>query len=1313
MTHSHTDTTRPGRGRPRRRALPALLAGVLALAALPLGAPDAAAATNLAATAVVSASSQNTSTSQTAVKAVDGSTAGYPSDYTREWATVGGRAGSWLQLTWAAPVRIDRVVLHDRPNLNDRVTAGTLVFSDGSSVATGTLVNAGSATTVTFAARTVTSVRLNVTSVSSTTQNVGLAEIQVWGDPATNRAPVADAGVDRSGVTGTAVQLDASASSDPDGDALSYAWAPVSGPAATLTGPTTAKPSFVPGSEGTYEFEVTVSDGKLSATDRVVVTVAPDQPPVADAGADASVLAGQAVTLDGTGSSDPNGSALGYAWSQVGSTPATVSLTGATTARPTFTPSTPGTYTFSLVVSDGKLSSPADTVKVVVGAAPAASTNLAGRATVTASSQNTSTSQTAVKAVDGSTAGYPGDYTREWATVGGRAGSWLKLAWATPVLVDKVVLYDRPNTSDRITGGTLSFSDGTSVATGSLVNAGTATTITFPARTVTSLQLTIGTVSSATQNVGLAEIEVWGWNALNRAPVSDAGDDASALAGAAFTLDGSGSSDPDGDALTYAWTQVGPPAVSLTGAGTAKPSFTPTTPGDHTFELVVSDGKLSSTDTVVVSVAQNQPPVADAGADLAGHTGKTVTLDGSGSSDPNGAALTYAWTQVGATPASVTLSGANSVAPTFVPAQAGTYTFRLTVGDGTTSATDTVDVVVELTPNVAPVANAGADQTVAPGAVVTLDGSGSSDADPGTTLTYAWALTTGTGITLANAATAKPTFTATAVGTFVFTLTVGDGVATATDTVTVVVKEAGTLTVTNSGTSAVWRAEFGTAWSGRTVQLQKQTIVTTMTAEVASASWVSVGSATANSSGVATITVSNPLEVSHLYRAVANPTSSTPGVSNVVTYAAPRATKGTGLATVYIDTNEGATINSKDVYWEGRFTITGGPAAGTTTTGCTAQTDLLMKIAGRGNYTWTLDKKPYKLSLDKKKNLCGMGEAKKWALVANHYDRSLLRNTVAMEIAQGLDNLAFTPDSVPGEVYLNGTYQGQYTLMERINIGTNRVEIDELKDNQGGVNDSAPNVTGGYLLEWDFRQGADHNFEVGGSGWVGINEPEDEDDGSGITAAQINYISDFVRDADVALFEDDFADPVNGWRKYIDEDSAVDHYIVQELTKTLAANFYTSVNMYKTRDTVVNGVTVPGKLYFGPVWDFDTSMGSALYPANQGTTTGWYVRTENSAIEAKQTSETWYNRMFEDPAFAQAVDDRWDEVYAQLVASDAYIGAQAGIIANSAEANFDLWDITEELEDVQVIKGSWTAEVTYLRTWLKQRIAWMEGQLGD
>lgn len=180
MRHTVHSTARPGLSK-RRRALPLLLGFVLALAALPLGAPDALGASNLAATATVTASSQNTASGQGAAKAVDGSTLGYPADATREWATVGGKAGSWLQLTWASAITIDRVVLYDRPNTDDRITGGTLTFSDGSSVPVTTLSNSGGATTFTFAARTVTSVRLTVKSVSSTTHNVGLAEFEAWG----------------------------------------------------------------------------------------------------------------------------------------------------------------------------------------------------------------------------------------------------------------------------------------------------------------------------------------------------------------------------------------------------------------------------------------------------------------------------------------------------------------------------------------------------------------------------------------------------------------------------------------------------------------------------------------------------------------------------------------------------------------------------------------------------------------------------------------------------------------------------------------------------------------------------------------------------------------------------------------------------------------------------------------------------------------------------------------------------------------------------------------------------------------------------
>nr|NLD39898.1 hypothetical protein [Actinomycetales bacterium] len=128
--------------------------------------------------------------------------------------------------------------------------------------------------------------------------------------------------------------------------------------------------------------------------------------------------------------------------------------------------------------------------------------------TVTASSQNASTGQLASKAIDGYALGYPTDHTHEWATVGGKAGSWIQIDFDRPTTIDEVILYDRPSTVEHITGGTLSFSDGSTVDVGPLANEGSGTSVSFRTRTVTSVRLTIDSVSSSTVNIGLTEFEV-------------------------------------------------------------------------------------------------------------------------------------------------------------------------------------------------------------------------------------------------------------------------------------------------------------------------------------------------------------------------------------------------------------------------------------------------------------------------------------------------------------------------------------------------------------------------------------------------------------------------------------------------------------------------------------------------------------------------------------------------------------------------------------------------------------------------------------
>lgn len=518
----------------------------------------------------------------------------------------------------------------------------------------------------------------------------------------------------------------------------------------------------------------------------------------------------------------------------------------------------------------------------------------------------------------------------------------------------------------------------------------------------------------------------------------------------------------------------------------------------------------------------------------------------------------------------------------------------------------------------------------------------------------------------------------------------------------------GVVTVRDTPAGAQWGADFDPALAGQQAWLQVQTIATTMTDEASTGRWRTIADGYADAAGDVTFTVGNPLGVSHNYRVVGS-TGRNRAISNELTYAAPRADSGTGLATVHIDTNEGAPIDSRENYREGRITMTAGSVGGSTTgNSCSALDNKLLKVRGRGHSTWEeMDKKGYNFSLDKKADLCGMGEAKKWALLANHEDHSLLRNSTAMYIGSLFTNLEYTPESTPVDLYINGEYQGSYTLMERVNVGTGRVEIDELKDNQAGVNDQWPQVSGGYLLEWDFRQDGDHNINVNDSGaWVAINEPEDEDDGSGITQAQISYIDDYLAQADEALFGRNFTDDAEGWQKYIDAASAVDYYIAMELMKPLDGNMHSSVFMYKKRDVTTPG---DGKLFFGPLWDFDIAMGDELHEGDQGSPYGWYLRDPNY-VEKTQVDVSWFNRLNEDPQFQQMVKDRWNQVSPQLGSVDDFITAQRTLVADSAAKNFTIWDINERLVPEQVIKGSWPAEVDHLQWWLAERIAWMTDQ---
>jgi len=192
----------------------------------------------------------------------------------------------------------------------------------------------------------------------------------------------------------------------------------------------------------------------------------------------------------------------------------------------------------------------------------------------------------------------------------------------------------------------------------------------------------------------------------------------------------------------------------------------------------------------------NNPPVANAGADQSVVTGQTVTLNGSGSSDPDGDPLTYAWSQLSGP--SVTLNTPNSVTATFTPAVTGTYTFRLTVNDGR-GGTDTDNVTITVAQgNHPPNAHAGVTQGAVWGALVQLDATASSDPD-NDPLTFSWAQISGTQVTLNNATTATPTFTAPMFdATLVFEVTVSDASLSAKARVTIHVNEHGIIPISGN-----------------------------------------------------------------------------------------------------------------------------------------------------------------------------------------------------------------------------------------------------------------------------------------------------------------------------------------------------------------------------------------------------------------------------------------------------------------------------------------------------------------------------------
>ena len=363
-----------------------------------------------------------------------------------------------------------------------------------------------------------------------------------------------------------------------------------------------------------------------------------------------------------------------------------------------------------------------------------------------------------------------------------------------------------------------------------------------------------------------------------------------------------------------------------------------------------------------------------------------------------------------------------------------------------------------------------------------------------------------------------------------------------------------------------------------------------------------------------------------------------------VTFAEPEQIADVGLPKVYIVTPEGVGITSKTEWLENcsiRIVDENG----------VEDLNVATSVRGRGNSTWTYPKKPYAIKLDSKSEVLGMPKHKRWVLLANWIDRTLLRNDIAFEMARRI--MEWAPRGKFVELYLNGEHQGNYYLCEQIKVDKNRVNVDELDEKTDFADETQ--ISGGYILEYDTYGPNDeinYFYSQVQNYPVTIKEP-DEDVITSWEHPGYLYVQGYVNNLE-QLFEAD-KDALARWDEIdalIDVTSYIDWWLVHELVCNGEVIHPKSSYMFKKRD---------GKLCAGPAWDFDY---------------GTFRQNSNSLI---LLSSLYYKYLFKYPEFKLAVKERWTEVKDVLADIDNYISEQADLIRASNEVNISKWPITQTI----------------------------------
>jgi NOL1/NOP2/fmu family ribosome biogenesis protein len=384
----------------------------------------------------------------------------------------------------------------------------------------------------------------------------------------------------------------------------------------------------------------------------------------------------------------------------------------------------------------------------------------------------------------------------------------------------------------------------------------------------------------------------------------------------------------------------------------------------------------------------------------------------------------------------------------------------------------------------------------------------------------------------------------------------------------------------------------------------------------------------------------------------------------------------TGLPILYVNTS-GVAIDSKEDYVEGVSSIVGG-------TNYPSFQDLEMKIKGRGNSTWwqggIWGKKPYQIKFGDKTEVLNMPKDKKWVLLAELSDKSLIRNKIAREIAN-ISRFDYVPQAEYSEVFINEQHVGTYLIGQKVEESKNRVNIGDT----------------GYLIEIDtdangrietddvyFRSSQwSSRYE---DGVFNIKEPSLEYD-----SEEFNLIKDHVNDFEKALFGNNFKDPDLGYRSFIDLPSFIDWFLVNEISKNQDARSYSSIYFNY----------IPGeKIKMGPVWDFDLAFGNVDY-SNAENPEGFWIK-EN----------LWFKRMFEDPYFSDLVNTRFNYYENNLSSILSKVDEFENYLSKSQKKNFEIWDIlSKDVWPIPVKYDTHREYVEYLKNWIDTRMLWLKAWL--